>query len=142
MDNAMSILEKLKSLAQSRRFWVLVAQAAVSLVVLAGLIMPVLGLDAPETPDVDAVTDRLATAGERIAAVLGAVITLLALGANTGQTITGYTHRPPGVADRTGTLNTTFTMEGAAVGGAMSGGVQAGGAVSAGGDVAGRDVRR
>lgn len=138
MTEAMGILEKIKSLMLSRRFWVLIAQAAVSLLVLAGMIMPALGFDAPDAPpDVDAVTDRLAQAGERIAALLGAVITILALGANTGTTIANYTQRPPGVADRTGTLTVT---NGASVGRDMSGGIQAGGDLSAGGDVAGRDI--
>jgi len=102
MDEFMGILEKIKTLLRSRRLWMLLAQAVIAVLLIAGMFVPLLGLDAPDVPDEDALTDRLAAAGERIAAVIGAVLTIISFFASARQTSADYTLRPPGVKDRTG----------------------------------------
>jgi hypothetical protein len=102
MNDAMSFLEKLKSLLLSRRFWLLAAQGAIAIIMLVGMVAPLLGFEAPAVPDEQEVADRWAKAAERVAAVIGAVITILAFLKNGGNLMQDYTVRPPGVRDREG----------------------------------------
>jgi hypothetical protein len=102
VDNVMGWLEKAQTLLQSRRFWLYVARAAVSLLVLVGMVMPLLGKEAPDVPDEEALAERLMARVERVAAIIGAVIVLWQLIADGRQVNADFTVRPPGARDRHG----------------------------------------
>ena len=102
MNDMMNFFEKLGSLLNSRRFWLLVAQAAVVLVTIAGLVAPIIGqeIDTSNLPDAEALADRLMAYVEKIAALVLAIGGVLKLIGSVQQTINGYTERPAGVRDR------------------------------------------
>jgi hypothetical protein len=91
-----------QSLLQSRRFWLYMARAAVSLLVLAGFILPMFGVDAPEVPDEESLADELAARFERVAAIIGTVLLLWQLIMDGRQVSADFTVRPPGAKDRQG----------------------------------------
>jgi hypothetical protein len=102
VNNVMGFLEKLKTLLESRRFWLYVARAAIALIVLAGFILPLLGQEVPEAPDEEELADKLMARFERVAALVGAVIMIWQIIVDGRDLNASYTTRPAGVRDRDG----------------------------------------
>jgi hypothetical protein len=98
----MNTFEKIASLLNSRRFWLLVAGAALFLVYIAAAVAPILGaeIDTSDLPDEEALADRIMAYAEKIAVLLSAIGGLWKLLDFGKETAASYTTRPPGVNDR------------------------------------------
>jgi hypothetical protein len=106
MQEVMSVLEKVKSLLVSRRFWLFVAQAAIAIVSLAAIVGPIFGaeIDTSELPDEEALADQLMAGVERIVALIGGVLVVLRALSGAQELTSSYTARPPGSFDRSGLI--------------------------------------
>ena len=106
MDNyiseTMNFLQKLLSLFNSRRFWLLLAQAALAVVAIAAVVAPVFGeeIDTSGLPDEEALADRLMGYIERIVIGVGGIVTVLQALSGAKSLTESYTSRPPGVNDK------------------------------------------
>ena len=102
----MNTLEKITSLLNSRRFWMLVAQGASVLVALVSMIAPLLNFeinisDMPEL-EPEALANTMFAFAQNIAALTAGVTLVWKMLSNTQAVSADYTTRPAGVADRVG----------------------------------------
>jgi hypothetical protein len=103
MSETMNLLEKVGSLLQSRRLWVLLAQGVAVLIAIVGLVAPVLDYEVPELPDEEALAARLESAAAKFAALLMSAVAIFKWLSGAQQLSTDYTFRPAGTNDRIGT---------------------------------------
>ena len=98
----MNTLEKILSLLNSRRLWLLIAQAAVTLVFIAGLVAPLFDreIDTRDLPESEALVDRLMGYAAIFSALLSAFLGIWIVLGGAQELTRSYSERPPGVRDR------------------------------------------
>jgi hypothetical protein len=106
MQEVMSVLEKIKSLLLSRRFWLFVAQAAIAIVFAAAMVGPIFGaeVDTSELPDDEALADQLVAGVEPLAKIFAGLLLILRTLSGAQELTSSYTARPPGSFDKSGLI--------------------------------------